>query len=1010
MEKSFPIAILARIFFTAAFVFAAFALPHGAQAQEGMSATELKDAASGFIKDKKYVEARPFVKKMIELFEESNDKNLRDELPQLTYFYAFSFLQEYSASRDANVLRNAIANFDKIITKYPSSEFAISALETKADCQDELERYQDSSKTRETLLSHPFVDKLNYSQQLDVIRRAATLLFNVRNFTIGEKWFKLLFDRAKLESDKNFAASALVQVYASKRDFNQLRQYFPFLVKKSPARSDIRLNMALLEAGDSLVERGKFGEASMFYDMVMGRDQIISDFQGYYDEAQKAYERAKALNPKNPKLSEMERIAKLYSSQLNAVKRMPDYTVGLMARAARNFSGTKRDFEGYWSYLRIVRDFPKDPQIEQYYFLAIVSAVRINKWDAVLELGNEYIARKDFSKFMPDVKEQIVRYYLEKKDYNKFFAKAREFLQEYPDLSPNSTNMIYYLGKAWLDRKDYDTLIKVLGALQKKVEEDNPESTIVEACMYWQGIAYLSKSDFVPAAKILNKMVDNFPMGPYAPDGMYRSGVASFGSGDYPTAQKTLETFIDTYPENEKRGEVEFFLGDIFANMGMTQDSIDHYTQVEKYTKEESFISNAYIQSAKLLHNDERYTDEIELMKKYIAAFPEWKCSEASFNIAQAQEMLGRPADALKTYSDAIVKYGSNPYDDGVDKMILDYKRMLEKNKDMFSATAAFIKEVLSDKKLLNTMVYIPAQRYRYFLAHPKIDKRLYDKFKKNKLFGEYLLKNPEPLKKMLSEYEEQLKSFPENTESVFLGILKNASAKKDTTLAYRIMMGLDSIGKPVEFNHTFTADDFKVSSVRTLVWIASLNRKYGADPARAALDAALAREEYEYLVDALFFYASLEAGEKNWPKALSLYSRIYDEFPADDRAPKAVILKADALAKLNEKAKAKAEYESVLKSPSWRGEAYAEALYKLGELSREAGNLDEAGMFYERCFLGFSSYTNWTGKAVLAQAKILFAKGKNAEAKAICTEFLENAANRKSPDFDAVKLFNDTL
>lgn len=53
-------------------------------------------------------------------------------------------------------------------------------------------------------------------------------------------------------------------------------------------------------------------------------------------------------------------------------------------------------------------------------------------------------------------------------------------------------------------------------------------------------------------------------------------------------------------------------------------------------------------------------------------------------------------------------------------------------------------------------------------------------------------------------------------------------------------MMGLDSIGKPVKYDKMFTADDLKNSSVRTLVWIAKINEKYGADEARKAFSEAL--------------------------------------------------------------------------------------------------------------------------------------------------------------------------
>ena len=46
---------------------------------------------------------------------------------------------------------------------------------------------------------------------------------------------------------------------------------------------------------------------------------------------------------------------------------------------------------------------------------------------------------------------------------------------------------------------------------------------------------------------------------------------------------------------------------------------------------------------------------------------------------------------------------------------------------------------------------------------------------------------------------------YPQTTEVVFNNILEYAKDKKDITLQYRIMMGLDNIGKPVKNDKIFT-------------------------------------------------------------------------------------------------------------------------------------------------------------------------------------------------------------
>ena len=247
-------------------------------------------------------------------------------------------------------------------------------------------------------------------------------------------------------------------------------------------------------------------------------------------------------------------------------------------------------------------------------------------------------------------------------------------------------------------------------------------------------------------------------------------------------------------------------------------------------------------------------------------------------------------------------------------------------------------------------------------------------------------------------------------TEKVFKDILANAKQTKNLTLQYRIMMGLDKIGKPIKADKMFGEDDLKKSSVRTLVWVGLQNEKYGAEHARKAFQEGRERDEFEYGVDILFAWAGLEERQKRWDEVLKLYTMIENEFPADERAASAVILKGDALSKLGKKKEAKKEYETVLRSPNWRGEAHAEALYKLGELAKSQNDNAQAMMYYDRCYLGFANCYKWTGKALLESAKLMSRDGKGAEAKAACKEFLENVSNKASPEYNDVKVLSETL
>jgi len=994
---------------SALLLLAVFPSVAGAQDAVNMSTSELKDEASNLANARRYLEARPYIVELIKRIESSEDKALRSLLQQFYFFEAYGYLQEYDAGglTDKKLVNKAVAGFDKVIKNYPDGEFAVEAIKTKANCFEAIQNFEKAVETRALLLKAPYAMKLSNKERYELVKRICQVLYNNRKWKIGKPWFERLLNTSPARDDKVFAASALIQTAFAEKKFDDAKKYIPYMVYNTVARNDPALNIAFISAGDELSRLEKFGEASVFFNMFFNKETMVKNLEAFKSAEEKKLESIKRLNAASPLITEYSNQIKTLDSMLKMAKSIPDITADMMARSANNFLKTERNFESFWAYWQLAQKYPNHQNIEDFYFASIVCALRINKLDTMYELSKTYLEKFKGGQYEKDVELGLIQYYLGKKDYEAFFANAERFIVANGDEASQSKDVIFLMGKAWLDLKQYDKLIKTLSGYIKKY----PDSSISEACMYWTGMGYMAKSDFENAMKMFRKMIDTFPMGVYTEDGTYRCGVAAFGAGHYTEARDTLEEFVQKFATSGLRGEVEFFLGDIYANVNEVKMAMGHYMEVEKHTKNKTFINNAYMQAAKLLHNVDKYADEVALMDDYVKKYPKGKLSEAAYNKGKALEMLGQPADALAVFENAIRQRGGNYKDDAVDRMILAYDKMYKDNIVKLNATVEFLKKLLVDKKLLEEMVSVPALRYRYFQANPKIDKRLYESFKRDKSFGVNLYRSDRVLRDLLARYEAQIASYPKGgTEAVFNGILQQAKAAKNATLEYRIMMGLDGIGKPAKVEKMFTEDDLKKASVRSLVWIGKVNEKYGADQARKAYAEALSRDEFEYEIDVLFANAALEVRQKKWGDVLALYTRIENEFPSDPRAANAVIFKGDAYSNLGKKDKAFKEYETVLRSPMWRGEAHAEALFKLGELSRSKNKTDEALMYYDRCYLGFANCYKWTGKSVLAAAKLLSMQGKSADAKAICTEFIGNLSNKASPDYGEVKLLNDTL
>lgn len=223
------------------------------------------------------------------------------------YFEAFGYLQEYNGTPSKNLMNKAIAGFDKVIKEFPTGQYADSAIKTKASCYEMLGQFDKAVSTREILLSKPYVDKLNRNEQFAIVKKIATSLYNQRQWKAGKKWFERMLNTAVLPEDKVFAASGLIQAACAQKDYETVKKYFPYLVIDAPARSDIALNYALLLAGDDLVKKEKFSEASVFYNMVLSRDTIVNNLKRFLEKAQKQLERAQRVSADSPPFRNLPR-------------------------------------------------------------------------------------------------------------------------------------------------------------------------------------------------------------------------------------------------------------------------------------------------------------------------------------------------------------------------------------------------------------------------------------------------------------------------------------------------------------------------------------------------------------------------------------------------------------------------------------------------------------------------------------------------------------------------------
>ena len=92
--------------------------------------------------------------------------------------------------------------------------------------------------------------------------------------------------------------------------------------------------------------------------------------------------------------------------------------------------------------------------------------------------------------------------------------------------------------------------------------------------------------------------------------------------------------------------------------------------------------------------------------------------------------------------------------------------------------------------------------------------------------------------------------------------------------------------------------------------------------------------------------------------------------------------------------------YEQVLQVKEWKGELWPEALYMVAESLKSQGKEKEAYAYYQRIYVLYPHYKEWTAKAYLRCAEISEKLGLKDDAVRTLGEMLANQSLRSTSEY----------
>jgi TolA-binding protein len=499
--------------------------------------------------------------------------------------------------------------------------------------------------------------------------------------------------------------------------------------------------------------------------------------------------------------------------------------------------------------------------------------------------------------------------------------------------------------------------------------------------------------------------------------------------GEYSTARDIITEWVSNSPGHPLQPEAHVFLGDLDAMDAAVESALLYYAQVEPLGGSQALIDHAYFESASLLLANRRYAEHDELLLRYLDHFPESPAAaEAVLRLAEANLPQGRIRKAFEYYRDGIERFGDGIATDHVDQLIDAWWDTDTEVRQRSVQTSAFIERLLTDEAFRSEMLFNRVAQIGYFNEHPQIPKTLQEALVIRQPLYQQLIEETttgatsagealdlldfETLRVIQRGVAAQLSQLPEAAPaSVFTEMRESALAVGKDALALRLLRILN-LRADVEVSPAQLGQaEADLASPATLVWIARIKAQDDAFTARAWLKQVIELAPYSSAAaSALFELGQLDMELGYFDQAADFYGQIIDNYFGDPQCRRAAMLRADALRSARRYEDAVDAYSLIINQRDWRGVLWAEATFKIGLCFLQLDETGKAQGFFERTYLAYAGYPEWSAKAVLESGQLLEDQGESESARNTYQFFLDLPRAEESPLYDVIRQHSQSL
>ena len=592
-----------------------------------------------------------------------------------------------AALYNLNHYDEAISALKTYLQKFPHGKQKDDAIYSMANSFIALKKYDEA------------VVELTKLEQLPEFREEALLskagiFYEKKGFQSALQPLLLLTEKGLGTPSALRAAVMLGSVYSQLGQFDKATTML-IEIRRSFDRVDnkAQFNATVLQLGDKLYSAGLPREAQVIYEMVQTKEELLAAQRTAIARKQKEVEVALESFRQSKDISALRRRNRLQNevqqeeASLEVLDKTPDFMLSVLIRRGRAYAELGRQHEALIIYDHIIENFPEAREERDVAaFSRILAFVELGKGEQAVDAATFYLDK------FPDGQQRGPATYLRgalsldannPKKAATFFGTAVTQADENIKKSEDYTQMLFLLGDAKFSLNDYP------GASAQFADYINsyPGGDFVQEAEYRTALCTLladKEIGYKKAVQLFENYLTKYPAGDFATDAGYRIAVCHMSAGQHETVVKDCDAWLQKHPGDRMAGEILALKGDALLALDNKPAAAACYNESAKVATSDEVLMYSIMEAAKHYQDLADWPAMDAMFRRLLEKNPDHPGAVAAcYYIGQAMVKQGKVSEGKAFLAEKIRSNISDPHKDAVERLLTQLAQLCARKPKM---------------------------------------------------------------------------------------------------------------------------------------------------------------------------------------------------------------------------------------------------------------------------------------------------------------------------------------